>query len=73
MPRQTPDVIALILAVTVGFVVVLTTMALLFQRLMNPSSDPVPTAQAIGQIVAVLVGALVGYMAGRRVNGNGHS
>lgn len=69
MPRQTPDVVALILASTVAIVVVSTTLALLYLRLTQPEADPSDAAMSIGRLVEVIVAALIGYLAGRRVNG----
>lgn len=68
MPRRTADVIALVLALVVALVVLLTTVTLLWLKVTNPSSDTGQAADAIGRITSVLVAALVGYMAGRRVD-----
>lgn len=73
MPRQTADVIALILAIVVAVVVLLTAVALLYIEVTHPDQDTGKAADAIGRIISVLVAALVGYMAGRVTkNGNGH-
>jgi len=69
VPRQTADLVALILAIVVALVVILTAVVLLYIALTQPGRDMADVADAIGRIVAVLVGALVGYMAGRRTNG----
>lgn len=69
MRRTTADTVALILASTVAIVVIATTLALLYLRLTQPSVDPTPAAMSIGRLVEVMVAALIGYMAGRRVNG----
>jgi hypothetical protein len=69
MPHQTADVIALILAVVVAIVVITTTLALLYIEVTHPDQDTISAADAIGRIISVIVAALVGYMAGRRVNG----
>lgn len=70
MPRQTPDLVALILASTVAIVVISTTLALLYLRLTQPDADATPAAMSIGRLVEVIVAALIGYLAGRRVNGH---
>ena len=70
MPRQTADIVALILAGTVAIVVIATTLTLLYLRLSNPTADPIPAAMSIGRLVEVIVAALIGYMAGRRINGH---
>lgn len=72
MPRQTADLVALILAVVVAIVIVATTFALLYVSIAGTSTDIGYAADAISRFVSVIIAALVGYMAGRRVNGNGH-
>ena len=69
MPRQTADLIALILTAVVAIVVVATTLAILYVRVTHPEQDVVPAADAIGRIVAVIIALLAGYLAGRRING----
>ena len=73
MPRQTADVIALILAIVVAVVVVATAFAILYLKLIHPEQEAYEAIDAISRIISVLVAALVGYMAGRSRNGNGHS
>ena len=68
--RQGADTVALILAVVVAVVVIATTAAVLYIKVTHPDQDTMSAVEAIGRIVSVLVAALVGYMAGRRVNGN---
>lgn len=70
MPHRTADVIALMLASAVFIVVVSTTLALLYVRLTDPTADPTEAATTIGRLVEVIVAALIGYMAGRRINGH---
>jgi hypothetical protein len=73
MPRQTPDLVALILTLVVAIVVVATVLAMIYILLTNPTQDISRAADAIGRIVSVIIAAVVGYLAGRRVNGkNGH-
>lgn len=69
-PQNTADLIALILAGILGVVVITTTIALLYISATNPEQDIARAGEAIGRIIAVIVAALVGYMAGRRINGN---
>lgn len=72
MPKQTPDLVALILACIVAAVTLLTALTLLFVSVVRPEQDVSRAAEAIGNILGVLIAALVGYLAGRRVsNGNG--
>jgi protein-S-isoprenylcysteine O-methyltransferase Ste14 len=72
MPRQTADTVALILAVVVAIVVLATAFALLYLELTGNGGGNLRASEAIGRIISVLIAALVGYMAGRRINGNGH-
>jgi hypothetical protein len=72
VPKKTADLVALILAVVVAVVVILTAVTLLWISVNNPQQDIVGAADAIGRIVGTIVAALVGYMAGRATaNGNG--
>jgi hypothetical protein len=73
MPKATADLVALILAAVVAIVVTLTAITLLWLAATGQERDVSNAADAIGRIISVLVGALVGYMAGRKVNGNGGS
>ena len=71
--RNTANTVALILAVVVAVVVLLTTVGLLWLQITRPGTDTAYAAEQISRIVGVLVAALVGSMAGRRYsNGNGH-
>lgn len=70
MPRQTADLVALILAVVVAVVVITTALALLYTTFAHPGQDTSYAAEQISRIISVLVAALVGYMAGRRVSGH---
>ncbi len=69
MPRRTADLIALLLACVVSLVVLATAFTLLYISITNPRQDTGYAADAISRIISVLVAALVGYMAGRRMNG----
>jgi hypothetical protein len=71
MPRQTADLIALILAVVVAIVVVATAVTLLYVQVIHPGQAVDAAADFVSRITSILVAALVGYMAGRRVNGHG--
>ena len=70
MPRQTADLVALILAIVVAIVVIFTAVATLYVVVTNPTQDVSRAADAIGRITSVIVAALVGYMAGRRIDGS---
>lgn len=69
MPKNTADMVALILAGIVAIVTITTALALLYVSITNPGQDLSRAAEAISRITSVLIAALVGYMAGRRVNG----
>lgn len=72
MPKKTADLVALILALVVAVVVIAAAATLLYLQIVHPVQDTSGAADAISRIVATLVAALVGYMAGRAtVNGNG--
>jgi uncharacterized membrane protein len=72
MKRTPADTVALILAVVVALVTITTALTLLYISITNPDQDIGRAAEAIGRIISVMIAALVGYMAGRRItNGNG--
>lgn len=70
MPRQTADLVALILVITVAIVIITTTVALLYIAFTGSDTDTGYAADAISRFISVIIAALVGYMAGRRVNGS---
>jgi hypothetical protein len=67
--RQTADLVALILAAVVAVVVVITALAALYVAVFHPQQNVEGAFDFISRIVSVLVAALVGFMAGRKVNG----
>lgn len=69
MPRQTADLVALILAGVVAVVIISTTFALLYVSVTGTANSVAFAADAISRFVSVIIAALVGYMAGRRING----
>jgi CHASE1-domain containing sensor protein len=69
MPRHTADLVALILAGVVAFVTMATAGAVLYIEITNPGQDITKAAEAIARIISVIIAALVGYMAGRRIAG----
>jgi hypothetical protein len=68
MPKQTADTVALILAIVVAVVTLLTALTLAYTKIVHPEINGDQAFDAMGRIISVLVGALVGYMAGRRVD-----
>jgi len=68
MPTHPADIVALILAVVVAITVVITVLVVGWVTINQPDEDLSDAADAIGRIVGVIVAALVGYMAGRKVS-----
>ena len=69
-PRQTADLVALILASVVAVVIITTTVTLLYLAVVGSDADVSLASDAISRFISVILAALVGYMAGRRVNGS---
>jgi Na+/H+ antiporter NhaA len=67
--RPTPDLIVLALTGVVILVLVFTTITLLVEAIWYPDHGEAEVAKRIGQILSSLVAAIVGYLAGRGVNG----
>lgn len=70
MPKQTADLVALILTAIVGIVVVGTAAVLLVLAVVQPEQDTTGAAEFVSRVVGILVAALVGFMAGRQVEGS---
>jgi hypothetical protein len=66
MPRQTADLVALILTVVVAVVVIATAFSLLYLELTGQGGGNLRAAESVSRITSVLIAALVGYMAGRQ-------
>lgn len=73
MPRQTADLIALLLAATVSLIILATSFVLLYLEVVNPDQDTAQAGETIARIVSVIIAALVGYMAGRARSNGGSS
>lgn len=67
--RPTADLIVAYLAVLVGIILIVMTFTLVVSEIWYPDRDLGTLAQRVGTIVSSLVGVIVGYMAGRGVNG----
>jgi hypothetical protein len=52
----------------VAVVTLLTALTLAYTKIVHPEINGDQAFDAMGRIISVLVGALVGYMAGRRVD-----
>lgn len=64
--RGTADVVVIILAVMVGATVLLSGAAVFVLEVVHPGYDSSVLVQTSGEIMAVIVGAVVGYIAGNR-------
>jgi hypothetical protein len=65
--RSTPDLIVILLTSCVVFVVVFSLIGAVVLRIVSPSSDLTQIAKSIAGITNTLIGAVVGYLAGRGV------
>lgn len=65
--RPTADIIVLILAVSVGLIVVVLTLAVVLAQFISPNLDFVAAARVISGVINTVIGALIGYMAGNRM------
>ena len=71
MHRQTGDLVALILASVVAVVIITTTLTMLYIAVTGSDADVSLASDAISRFISVIIAALVGFMAGQRVNGRG--
>ena len=69
--RPTPDLIVFCLTAVVALCVVGLVMALLVSSIWFPEHDLASLSQRVGTILSSLIGAIVGYLAGRGVTENG--
>jgi hypothetical protein len=69
--RTTAELVLLILAATVGAVLVAGVVTLGAVTLANPAADTTGAVAALTSTITVLVGVIVGYLAGKARNG-GH-
>jgi hypothetical protein len=63
--RPTADLVVLGLALVVGFSVVATTVGALLLRIVDPSADLTKIGARLADVTNTLIGAIVGYLAGR--------
>lgn len=66
--RPTPDVIVICLTFVVAVCVTLLAAAVIISSLWFPDHDITSLTQRIGTILSSLIGAIVGYLAGRNVD-----
>ena len=69
MNRPTGELVVLIFAATLGLVLVALGIGLVALELTHPERDNTPALVAMGNVVAVLAGASIGYLAGARRSG----
>lgn len=67
--RPTPDLIVIFLAGVVGVVLVLSVLSMLWAFAYRPEADLSIAASRVGTIVSSLVTGIIGYIAGRGMNG----
>lgn len=71
--RPTPDLVVMGLALVVAFSVVAWTIGAIVLRVYNPDANLDKVAIRLAGITNTLIGAIVGYLAGRGVPPNGKS
>lgn len=64
--RSTADMVILILASAVAVILVLSVVLVGIVELAHPDQDPGSAAAAVTSMATVLMGVVVGYVAGRR-------
>jgi hypothetical protein len=65
--RPTPDLVVVLLTICVVFVVVFSLVGAVVLRIVEPTTDLTNIAKSIAGITNTLIGAVVGYLAGRGV------
>lgn len=65
--RATPDLIVIGFACVIAFVVVSAVIGAIVWRIVDPDADIDDLTARVGDLVNTLVGAVVGYLAGRGV------
>lgn len=63
--RATADVVVIILAVLIGLSILLSGAAVFVLEILHPEYDTSVAVETSGELMAVIVGAVVGYIAGR--------
>lgn len=64
--RPVTDVILIIITMTVGVSLVVITMAIIVFTIVEPDFDLERAITALGNLLTLMVGAVVGYLAGKR-------
>jgi hypothetical protein len=63
--RPVRDLVVLIMVVTVSAVLLVSVVGLVTIQLFRPETDSSAVAGALGHVVQILVGAVLGFLAGR--------
>jgi len=63
--RSTIDIVVIIMAMTVGFVLAISVLGILILRITRPEADVSSGATAIGRMVELLITALIAFVGGR--------
>jgi hypothetical protein len=72
--RSTIDIVIILLTTMVAVVLILSTLGIIFGKLIRPEADFRGGAEVVGNIMTTIVGALVGFVGGRatgRLEANG--
>lgn len=64
--RPTSDIVVLILATIIGITVLLAGLGIVLVELIRPEVDTSESVAAFSDVVSAIVGAVVGYLAGKR-------
>jgi hypothetical protein len=64
--RPTTDLVLLILATTIGLTILFAGAGLMLLEALHPEVDTTAASTSLGHIIAVIVGVVVGYVAGGR-------
>lgn len=69
--RPTNEVVMIILSLTVGLILLITIVMIGVIEIVHPELNTDEAIGAVSGTISVLVGAIVGYLAGKRVDGTG--
>lgn len=69
--RPTADLVVIFLAGIIGFVIITGVIGALVLALVRPGVNPVSIVNLIGDVTNTLIGAVVGFIAGRNVPQHG--
>ena len=64
--RSTSDIIVMLLTVVVCVILVIAMVGLIVLEIYRPNTDIGLLSQRVGTLISSLIGAIIGYLAGRR-------